>query len=124
MTIPEPPGTFRGEKEIFTLLITDAQLAEVLWPSVGVLFGTPMPLSLARRLVKIGLALLLLGVATAAGIFLGTESATRSATVEVMRFIGFVVAGVGLLLAWIGWRALRLARPANTIARWIIPPDQ
>lgn len=83
-----------------------------------------MPLALARRLVKIGLALLLLGVTTGAGISLGTESLTRSVTVEVMRLIGFVAAGVGLLLVWIGWRTLRLARPANTIARWIIPPDQ
>jgi hypothetical protein len=83
-----------------------------------------MPLSLARRIVKTGLALLLLGVATVAGIALGTDPLTRSATVEVMRFTGFVAAGVGLLLVWIGWRALRLARPANTIARWIVPHDQ
>jgi hypothetical protein len=83
-----------------------------------------MPLSLARRFASFGLALLLLGGATSAGISLGTDSSTRSPTAEVMWFVGFVVGGVGLLLTWIGWRVLRLVRPANTIARWTIPPDQ
>ncbi len=80
-----------------------------------------MPLARARRFVQVGLLLAVLGVAaiTTAGIS-GVTGATRDITI----LIGFIAAGTGLLLVYVGWRTLRLASDDNVIARWTVTPDE
>ena len=82
-----------------------------------------MPLSRARFMVKLGLLFFLAGAAVVAFTVL-TGPADLPVRGELTVFGAFVVAGSGLLVAWVGWRTLRLASPRNTIARWTVPPDQ
>jgi hypothetical protein len=83
-----------------------------------------MPLSRARFLLRLGLALLALGAATIAIAILTSPTSDLPTNRELTVFVAFVVAGTGLFLAYIGHRILRLASPANTIARWTVPPDE
>jgi hypothetical protein len=81
-------------------------------------------LSLARRLVQFGLLLLLGGLAAAIITSRQTISEDLSTGSELAIYVAALIAGIGLLVAWLGWRTLRLASPGNTIANWTIPPDQ
>ena len=74
-------------------------------------------------MVKFGLACLLLGAAVIAIAVLTNQAPELSVARGFTVFGAFVVAGSGLLVAWVGWRTLRLASPANTIAKWTVPSD-
>ena len=83
-----------------------------------------MLLSRARLMVRLGLALLLLGAAVIAFTLITSQSDDLPVRGELTLFIAFVGAGVGLLVAWIGWRTLRLASDASIIACWTVSPDE
>lgn len=79
----------------------------------------PMPLSRARSLFRLGLMLLSVAVAY---IILQPVVAVRAG--DLWSFIAYVAAGIGLFVAYIGWRAMRLASEANIIARWLVSPEE
>lgn len=75
-------------------------------------------------MVKLGLAMLLLGAAAIALAILTSPTPDLPVNRELVVFGAFVVAGTGLFVTYIGHRTLRLASPAQTIAKWIVPPDE
>ena len=88
-----------------------------------------MPLSRARFMVRLGLALIfLVGLAFVVSRVYASLStdppSPRTTADDIEFFIGFVIAGTGLLIAWVGWRTLTLASDANTIARWTVPLEE
>jgi hypothetical protein len=83
-----------------------------------------MPLARARLLLRIGLIMLGLGAATIAITFLTSPTDDLPESRELTAFVAFVIGGIGLFLAYIGHRTLRLASPANRIAKWTVPPDE
>jgi hypothetical protein len=79
-----------------------------------------MNLSRARRFVYFGLGLLLAGAAVIAWTLSRHAGAGLPVPAEVIVFAAFVVGGFGLLIAWTGWRTLRLGSASQAIARWVV----
>lgn len=77
-----------------------------------------MTLARARRFVQFGLALLLAGALGIAGVLYRYAGADLPIPAELTVFGAFVVGGSGLLVAWVGWRTLRLGSASQAIAQW------
>lgn len=83
-----------------------------------------MPLSHARQLVRWGGLLASLAALVVSGVFIWHAGDKLPMSAELTIFIAFVLGGSGLLIAWIGWRTLRLANPKRAIASWrVSDPD-
>jgi hypothetical protein len=81
-------------------------------------------LSRARRFVSFGLALGLAGAAVIGWTVRRHAGADLPVPAELTVFAAFVVGGSGLLVAYVGWRTLRLGGDAQAIARWIVSADE
>jgi hypothetical protein len=81
-------------------------------------------LSRARRFVRFGLAVAIAGAAVAAWTVRRHAGADLPVPAELTVFGAFVVGGSGLLVAWVGFRALRLGGAGQAIARWIVSADE
>jgi hypothetical protein len=79
-----------------------------------------MNLSRARRLVQLGLGFGLAGAAVIAWTLRRHAGADLPVPAELTVFAAFVIGGSGLLVAWVGWRTLRLGSAAQAIARWVV----
>ena len=79
-----------------------------------------MNLSRARRFVYFGLGLLFAGAAVIAWTLRRHAGADLPVPAGLTVFGAFIVAGSGLLVAWVGWRTLRLGSASQAIARWIV----
>ena len=79
-----------------------------------------MNLSRARRFVYFGLGLLFAGAAVIAWTLRRHAGADLPVPAELTVFGAFIVGGSGLLVAWVGWRTLRLGSASQAIARWIV----
>lgn len=82
-----------------------------------------MPLSRARFMFRFGLALLGLGAAAIAFTVL-RGPADLPTSGELTVFVAGIVAGTGILVAWVGWRTLSLASDNNIIAQWIVTSEE
>jgi hypothetical protein len=79
-----------------------------------------MNLSRARRFVYFGLSLCLAGAAVIAWTVRSHGGADLPVPAELTVFGAFVVAGSGLLVAYVGWNTLRLGSARQAIARWVV----
>ncbi len=79
-----------------------------------------MTLSRARRFMHFGLVLFFAGAAVIAWTVRRHGGADLPIPAELTVFGAFVVGGSGLLVAWVGWRTLRLGRAAQAFARWVV----
>jgi hypothetical protein len=79
-----------------------------------------MNLSRARRFVYFGLGLALAGAAVMAWTVRRHAGADLPVPAELTVFAAFVVGGSGLLVAFVGWRTLRLGSAAQAIAAWVV----
>lgn len=79
-----------------------------------------MNLSSARLFAYSGLALFLAGAAVIAWTLRTHAGADLPIPAELTVAGAFVAGGSGLLVAWVGWRTLRLGSEAQAIARWIV----
>lgn len=77
-----------------------------------------MKLAEARFMTRLGAALACSGGLTIAGVLAWHQGSKLTIPAELAVFVAFVVGGSGLLVAWIGWRTLRLSNPDRAIARW------
>jgi hypothetical protein len=77
-----------------------------------------MTLARARRFVQFGLALLSVGAVVIAAVLHRNAGADLPIPAELTVFGAFVVGGSGLLVAWVGWRTLRLGSASQAFARW------
>ncbi len=83
-----------------------------------------MSLARARRFVQFGLGVLLLGALVMSWILVRHTGSDLPAIAEITLYGAFVVGGSGLIVAWVGWRALRLGSDAQAIARWHLSPSE
>lgn len=83
-----------------------------------------MTLSRARRFVRFGLALFLVGAAVIAWTVRRHAGADLPIPAELTVFGAFVVGGSGLLIGYVGFRTLRLGSAAQAIAVWVVTDDQ
>lgn len=77
-----------------------------------------MHLTHARRMAHLGGLLAALATLVVSGVFVWHAGGPLPMSGELMIFVAFVLGGSGLLVAWVGWRALRLASPKLAIASW------
>ncbi|TXG80850.1 MAG: hypothetical protein E6R11_00370 [Rhodocyclaceae bacterium] len=77
-----------------------------------------MKLAEARFMTRLGAALASACALIMAAVLAWHRGITLTIPAELALFVAFVVGGSGLLVAWIGWRALRLSNPDRAIARW------
>jgi hypothetical protein len=83
-----------------------------------------MTLARARRFVSFGLGLFLAGAAVIAWTLRRHAGVDLPVPAALTVFGAFVVAGSGLLVAFVGWRTLRLGSAAQAIARWVVSEDE
>lgn len=83
-----------------------------------------MTLSRARRLVRLGLGLLLVAIAVVAWTLRRYGGADLPVPAAVVVFAAFPVGVWGLLVAYAGWRTLRLGDAGQAIARWVVPEHE
>jgi hypothetical protein len=81
-------------------------------------------LSRARRFVSFGLALGLAGAAVIAWTVRRHAGGDLPVAAELTVFAAFVVGGSGLVVAYVGWRTLRLGSAAQAIASWVVSADE
>lgn len=79
-----------------------------------------MLISRARRFVQFGLGLFLVGAAIIAWTVRRHAGADLPMPAELTVFGAFVAGGSGLLVAYVGWRTVRLGSAAQAIARWLV----
>lgn len=79
-----------------------------------------MTLSRGRRFVQFGLALFTVGAGVIAWTVRRHAGAELPIPAELTVFGAFIVGGSGLLVAWVGWRTLRLGGAAQAFARWVV----
>ncbi len=77
-----------------------------------------MTLARARRFVQSGLGLFVAGALIIAWVVYRHSGADLPVPAELTVFGAFVLAGSGLLVAWVGWRTLRLGSASQAFARW------
>jgi len=77
-------------------------------------------LSRARSFVRFGLGTFLAGAAVIAWTVRRHAGADLPVPAELTVFGAFVVAGSGLMVAFVGWRTLRLGGAAQAIAQWVV----
>ncbi len=77
-----------------------------------------MRLASARLFVWFGLGLVLTGTLPIAWIMQQHAGADLPMAAELTAFGAAIVAGSGLVVAWIGWRTLRLGSATQAIASW------
>lgn len=83
-----------------------------------------MNLTTARRFVQFGLTVLVIAALVVTNVQWRHRGADLPTPAELTVFVALVIGGVGLLLTWVGWRALRLGDASRAMARWLVTSEE